>query len=147
MTLMSDGQRLALLQRRTTWVEPDEVPSSRPHSTFLHSWRTTTTTDMWRMYVCERECRGEPVPQDTQSLTGVVGDSRDSAVSMYVCRLQTNHANRCDQWAFARVRLLEHEQPDCQRESPRARWLLMSFWCHSLLSSSLFRARKYIHVC
>jgi len=139
MTLTSDGRRLALLQRRVTWVEPDEVSSSRPHFTFLHSWRTTTTTDMWRMHVNGNAGanRSHRIRSRWLASSGIL------AIREYRCRYQANHANRCNQWAFAWVRLLEHDQPDCQRESPRAHWFLMSFWCHSILSSSLFRAWKY----
>lgn len=122
------------------------------HSTFLHSWRTTAT-DMWRMHV-NGNAGANRSRRIRSPLTGV-GDSRerDSVVSMYLCRLQVKRIMRIgaisgrSRWPVARVRLHEHEQPDCRRESPRTHWFLMLFWCHSLLSSSLFRLRKYIHVC
>jgi len=152
MTLTCDGQRFVLLQRQITWVEPTRSQALSPTLYFFAFVRNYN--HRYVTHARERECRGEPVPQDTQSLAGVVGDSRerDSGVSMYVCGLRVERIVRIgaiggrSRWPVARVRLHEHEQPDCRRESPRIRWLLMSFWCHSLLSSSLFRARKYIRM-
>jgi len=124
---------------------------SRPHSTFFAFVKNYN--HRYVTHARERECRGEPVPQDTQLLAGVVGDSRerDSGVSMYVCGLRVERIVRIgaisgrSRWPVARVRLHEHEQPDCRRESSRIRWLLMSFWCHSLLSSSLSCTEIYTY--